>query len=108
VPDFVQGTKIVARLLEPLVNSSQTLGWEIATFHHICVVYLQPKESMSQAHTIQMANIPWRTCAVYSLWKKREEMIYWWPDCKVGLCIQSCFKLFHTHTDLLIFWQLKL
>ena len=34
--------------------------------------------------------------AACSLHKKQMESVSRCPDCKVGLCEESCFKLFHT------------
>jgi hypothetical protein len=27
---------------------------------------------------------------------KRKESVHWCPDCQAGLCLESCFKIFHT------------
>jgi len=52
VPDELQSTKMVVRLLDPLINVTTLCGWAIITFHHICVVYLETMESMLQAHSV--------------------------------------------------------
>ncbi|GFV15745.1 piggyBac transposable element-derived protein 4 [Trichonephila clavipes] len=49
---------------------------------------------------------PARKCYVCSLKKNdnrkriRKETRYFCPDCDVGLCLTSCFKLYHTKLDL--------
>ena len=43
---------------------------------------------------------PQRHCAFCSLQKTTKESIYWCPDCKVGLCVEPCFKVFQMQADL--------
>ena len=44
---------------------------------------------------------PQRKCAVCKAMKnKRKDTIYWCPDCQVGLCLEFCFKEFHTKQNL--------
>ncbi|PSN39794.1 hypothetical protein C0J52_19451 [Blattella germanica] len=43
---------------------------------------------------------PQKRCIVCQKKGKRKESIYWCPDCKAGLCLETCFKVFHTVEDL--------
>jgi hypothetical protein len=40
-----------------------------------------------------------RWWALGSLKKKRKELIYWGPDCHVGLCREGCSEVFHFQAD---------
>lgn len=39
---------------------------------------------------------PQKRCVVCYKRGRRKETIYWCPDCKAGLCLDSCFKTYHT------------
>ena len=39
---------------------------------------------------------PQKTCVVCQKSGMKKETIYWCPDCQTGLCLDTCFKLFHT------------
>jgi hypothetical protein len=39
---------------------------------------------------------PRRRCQVCSASRKRRDTVYWCPDCNVGLCLEDCFKVYHT------------
>ncbi|XP_067011326.2 uncharacterized protein [Anabrus simplex] len=44
---------------------------------------------------------PQRRCPVCAIQKRRRrDTIYWCPDCRVGLCLQYCFKEYHTNGSL--------
>ncbi|PSN29180.1 PiggyBac transposable element-derived protein 4 [Blattella germanica] len=43
---------------------------------------------------------PQKRCVVCQKKGKRKESIYSCPDCKAGLCLETCFKVFHTVEDL--------
>lgn len=42
---------------------------------------------------------PQRRCAVCSKANVRKDTYFWCPDCNVGLCIEPCFKSFHTKVN---------
>jgi hypothetical protein len=50
--DVLQSSKIVVRLLDPLINVATLCGRAIITFHHSCVVYLETMESVLQVHSV--------------------------------------------------------
>ncbi|XP_071057565.1 piggyBac transposable element-derived protein 4-like [Onthophagus taurus] len=39
---------------------------------------------------------PQKRCVVCYKRGRRKETIYWCPDCEAGLCLESCFKIYHT------------
>ncbi|XP_071439171.1 uncharacterized protein [Hetaerina americana] len=39
---------------------------------------------------------PQRRCQVCSARGKRRDTVYWCPDCNTGLCLEDCFKIYHT------------
>ena len=40
-----------------------------------------------------------RRCIVCNQRGKRRDTRYWCPDCQVGLCLEDCFKIYHTIRD---------
>lgn len=42
---------------------------------------------------------PQRRCVVCSKHGRRRDTIYWCPDCEAGLCLEECFKTYHTKTN---------
>jgi hypothetical protein len=46
--------------------------------------------------TAKKAKLKW-WCTVCSKYGNKKESIHWCPDWKVGLCIKTCFKTFHTN-----------
>ncbi|XP_021918752.1 piggyBac transposable element-derived protein 4-like [Zootermopsis nevadensis] len=39
---------------------------------------------------------PTKRCVVCYKQGKRKETVFWCPDCEAGLCVDGCFKIFHT------------
>jgi hypothetical protein len=39
---------------------------------------------------------PTKRCVVCYKKKRRRETVFWCPDCVVGLCVEGCFKTYHT------------
>jgi hypothetical protein len=39
---------------------------------------------------------PTKHCVVCYKQGKRKETVFWCPDCKAGLCVEGCFKTYHT------------
>lgn len=42
---------------------------------------------------------PQRRCVVCSSHGKRRDTVYWCPECEAGLCLEECFKTYHTKTN---------
>jgi hypothetical protein len=39
---------------------------------------------------------PTKRCEVWYKNNKRKETVFWCPDFEAGLCVEGCFKTFHT------------
>ena len=35
-------------------------------------------------------------CVVCNKNNRRKETVFWWPECEAALCVEECFKAFHT------------
>jgi hypothetical protein len=42
---------------------------------------------------------PQRKCVVCTKHGRRKECIYWCSECEAGLCLDGCFKKYHTHLN---------
>jgi hypothetical protein len=40
---------------------------------------------------------PQRKCVVCTKHRERRESIYWCSECEAGLCLDECFKSYHTN-----------
>jgi hypothetical protein len=44
---------------------------------------------------------PTKRCAVCYKQGKRRETVFWCPDCEAGLCVEGCFRTYHTKLNFL-------
>ena len=40
-----------------------------------------------------------KRCLVCYKNNRRKETVFWWPECEIALCVEECFKAFHTKLD---------
>jgi hypothetical protein len=77
-----------------------------AQSHQVCRPSINPPpQRLTQRHFIEKIPAtgrkakPQKRCVVCQKRGKREESVHWCPDCQAGLCLESCFKIFHTEEN---------
>src|SRR5215510_1156610 len=83
---------IVLSLVEPLLEKGRTLWMD--NFYNSPTLAQKLKSLITDCvGTLRLSR---KRCVVCYKSNRRKETVFWCPECEVALCVEECFKVFHT------------